>query len=76
MTLIEDLRAEARAAPESGIVAVMNRGRGRDGMIPLWAGEGDLPTPSTGTGSIHRPSSRCGSRRETVNAGTFIRQLV
>jgi aspartate/methionine/tyrosine aminotransferase len=24
----------------------MNRGRGRDGMIPLWAGEGDLPTPA------------------------------
>ncbi|MER9960065.1 pyridoxal phosphate-dependent aminotransferase [Mesorhizobium sp. M0045] len=46
MTLIDTLRAEARAAPESGIVAVMNRGRGRDGMIPLWAGEGDLPTPA------------------------------
>jgi aspartate/methionine/tyrosine aminotransferase len=46
MNFIETLRPEARAAPESGIVAVMNRGRGRDGMIPLWAGEGDLPTPS------------------------------
>ncbi|MER8558294.1 pyridoxal phosphate-dependent aminotransferase [Mesorhizobium sp. M1204] len=46
MTLIDTLRAEARAAPESGIVAVMNRGRGRHGMIPLWAGEGDLPTPA------------------------------
>ncbi|MER8724765.1 pyridoxal phosphate-dependent aminotransferase [Mesorhizobium sp. M0751] len=46
MTLIDTLRVEARAAPESGIVAVMNRGRGRDGMIPLWAGEGDLPTPA------------------------------
>ncbi|MER8946647.1 pyridoxal phosphate-dependent aminotransferase [Mesorhizobium sp. M0809] len=46
MTLIDTLRAEARAAPESGIVAVMNRGRGRDGKIPQWAGEGDLPTPA------------------------------
>lgn len=46
MDLLETLRAEARAAPESGIVAVMNHGRGRDGMIPLWAGEGDLPTPA------------------------------
>lgn len=45
MHLVETLRAEARSAPESGIVAVMNHGRGRDGMIPLWAGEGDLPTP-------------------------------
>jgi aspartate/methionine/tyrosine aminotransferase len=39
------LRPEARLAPESGIVAVMNRGRGKEGLIPLWAGEGDLPTP-------------------------------
>ncbi|MDR7033169.1 pyridoxal phosphate-dependent aminotransferase [Mesorhizobium sp. BE184] len=46
MVLFESLRAQARAAPESGIVAVMNRGRGRDGMIPLWAGEGDMPTPA------------------------------
>ena len=45
MTLIDDLRSEARMAPESGIVAVANYGRGREGLIPLWAGEGDLPTP-------------------------------
>ncbi len=45
MNLIDTMRPEARQAPESGIVAVMNHGRGRDGLIPLWAGEGDLPTP-------------------------------
>lgn len=45
MSLIDSIRSEAREAPESGIVAVMNHGRGREGMIPLWAGEGDLPTP-------------------------------
>ena len=45
MALIDSLRKEARLAPESGIVAVMNHGRGREGLIPLWAGEGDLPTP-------------------------------
>jgi aspartate/methionine/tyrosine aminotransferase len=39
------LRPEARDAPESGIVEVFNYGRGRPGLIPLWAGEGDLPTP-------------------------------
>jgi aspartate/methionine/tyrosine aminotransferase len=39
------LRREAREAPESGIVEVFNYGRGRPGLIPLWAGEGDLPTP-------------------------------
>jgi aspartate/methionine/tyrosine aminotransferase len=37
---------EAHDAPESGIVEVFNYGRTRQGLIPLWAGEGDLPTPS------------------------------
>ena len=45
MNLLDSLRTSARMAPESGIVAVMNRGRAKEGMIPLWAGEGDLPTP-------------------------------
>lgn len=44
-TLISHLRSEAVNAPESGIVAVMNHGRRKEGIIPLWAGEGDLPTP-------------------------------
>lgn len=43
--LLLALRREAREAPESGIVDVFNYGRGRAGLIPLWAGEGDLPTP-------------------------------
>jgi aspartate/methionine/tyrosine aminotransferase len=43
--LLTTLRPEARDAPESGIVEVFNYGRGRDGLIPLWVGEGDLPTP-------------------------------
>ena len=45
MSLIDMLRAEARLAPVSGIEAVANYGRGRPGLIPLWAGESDLPTP-------------------------------
>ncbi len=44
-TIFDSLRAEARNAPESGIVELANRGRLREGLIPLWAGEGDLPTP-------------------------------
>jgi aspartate/methionine/tyrosine aminotransferase len=39
------VRPEAASAPESGIVEVANRGWGREGLIPLWAGEGDMPTP-------------------------------
>lgn len=44
-SLFDSLRAEARHAPESGIVAAMNHGRTKPGLIPLWAGEGDRPTP-------------------------------
>jgi aspartate/methionine/tyrosine aminotransferase len=44
--LVDALRREAAAAPESGIVEAMNYGRDRPGLIPLWAGEGDLATPS------------------------------
>lgn len=44
-SLIADLRADAREAPESGIVEAMNYGRRRGGVMGLWAGEGDLATP-------------------------------
>lgn len=40
------LAAPARYAPESGIVEIMNYGRRRGDVMPLWAGEGDLPTPA------------------------------
>ncbi|MBV1703867.1 MAG: pyridoxal phosphate-dependent aminotransferase [Hyphomicrobiales bacterium] len=43
---VSDLRPEAAGLPESGIVRVVNHGRGRQGLIPLWVGEGALPTPS------------------------------
>lgn len=43
--LIARVREHVRALPESGIVEVMNYGRAREGVIPMWAGEGDLPTP-------------------------------
>lgn len=45
MSLIDTVRAEARLAPVSGIEAVANYGRDRAGLIPLWSGEGDMPTP-------------------------------
>ena len=43
--LIAHLAPSALAVPESGIVAVFNYGRTREGLIALWAGEGDTPTP-------------------------------
>ncbi|MFG1287119.1 pyridoxal phosphate-dependent aminotransferase [Xanthobacter versatilis] len=42
---LERVRDHIRTLPESGIVEVMNYGRDRPGMIPLWAGEGDVATP-------------------------------
>ncbi|WP_371418991.1 pyridoxal phosphate-dependent aminotransferase [Labrys sp. KNU-23] len=45
-SFLDGIRPEALGAPESGIVEVMNYGRTRQGMIPLWAGEGDVPTPA------------------------------
>lgn len=44
--VVDSLRPEARRAPESGIVEVFNAGRNRPDLIPLWVGEGDLPTPA------------------------------
>ena len=43
--LLSALRPMAAALPENGIVAVLNYGRERPGLVPLWVGEGDLPTP-------------------------------
>ncbi|MBB2793849.1 UNVERIFIED_ORG: aspartate/methionine/tyrosine aminotransferase [Rhizobium esperanzae] len=45
MSIVNSLSPRAMAAPESGIVEVVNYARGREGLLPLWVGEGDLPTP-------------------------------
>ncbi|MTI00215.1 pyridoxal phosphate-dependent aminotransferase [Roseibium sp. RKSG952] len=42
---MSQLSTESRLAPESGIVEVVNSAREREDLIPLWVGEGDLPTP-------------------------------
>ena len=43
--LIGAIRPAIAALPESGIVELVNYGREREGLIPLWVGEGDQPTP-------------------------------
>lgn len=40
------LRPEAENTPKSGIVEVSSYGRLKPGIIPLWVGEGDMPTPA------------------------------
>ena len=42
---LDQIRPAMRDVAPSGIVEVFNYGRGRQGLIPLWVGEGDLPTP-------------------------------
>lgn len=39
------IRPEASGLPESGLIRIFNYGRQQPDVIPLWAGEGDLPTP-------------------------------
>jgi len=39
------IRPVMRDVQTSGIVEVFDYGRDRQGLIPLWVGEGDLPTP-------------------------------
>ncbi|MBO0124380.1 MULTISPECIES: pyridoxal phosphate-dependent aminotransferase [Rhizobium/Agrobacterium group] len=45
MSILNSLSARSLAAPQSGIVEVVNYARGRDNLLPLWVGEGDLPSP-------------------------------
>lgn len=45
MSLLDHVQPAALRAPVSGLITVANYGRERVGLIPLWAGEGDLPTP-------------------------------
>jgi aspartate/methionine/tyrosine aminotransferase len=45
MNFLQSLSPQARLAPESGIVELVNYARNREGLIPLWVGEGDMATP-------------------------------
>lgn len=62
------LRPQAANLPESGIVKVLNYGFNREGLIPLWAGEGDLPTPDFISDAAHR-SMRAGETFYTYQRG-------
>ena len=58
-------RAERPQVQDSGIVEIFNYGRGRQGLIPLWVGEGDLPTPDF----ICDAAARSFSQGETFYTG-------
>ena len=40
-----EISIRAAGAPRSGIGEIVAHARGRDNLMPLWIGEGDLPTP-------------------------------
>ena len=40
--LISSISPEAAGVPGSGILEAVTYGWGRPGLIPLWAGEGDM----------------------------------
>jgi aspartate/methionine/tyrosine aminotransferase len=44
-SLLAAITGEARDEPDSGIVRAAMHGFSKPGVIPLWAGEGSLPTP-------------------------------
>lgn len=39
------LRPVAASLPESGIIELVNYGRNKKDLLPMWVGEGDQPTP-------------------------------
>lgn len=61
MNFLDHISQSARDVPESGIIEVVNRGRLVQDLIPLWVGEGDLPTPP----SIYEAATRSLAAGET-----------
>ena len=42
---LDSIKTSQRDEPDSGILVAVNHGFGRPDIIPLWTGEGHLPTP-------------------------------
>lgn len=45
MTIVQSLSARALQAPESGISEIISFAKTHANLLPLWVGEGDLPSP-------------------------------
>ena len=44
--MLLSIRPEPLSMPQSGIDEIISYGRHRQGLMPLWVGEGDAPTPA------------------------------
>ena len=65
---LAEIQPAIRDAAPSGIVEVFDYGRGRQGLIPLWVGEGDLPPPDCVIGAAKASLDR-GETFYTAQAG-------
>ncbi|MGE3831479.1 MAG: aminotransferase class I/II-fold pyridoxal phosphate-dependent enzyme, partial [Parvibaculaceae bacterium] len=43
--LLNSITRQSRDEPDSGIITAVNHGMGRGDVIPVWSGEGNVPTP-------------------------------
>ncbi len=66
--LLDSIQPDVAAIPESGIVEILTYARDHEGLIGLWVGEGDLPTPSF----ISDAATAALQRGETYSAATEI----
>ena len=55
---LSSLRGAVNDLRETGIVEVATHGWGRQGLIPLWFGEGDVPTPKFISDAAHEAMLR------------------
>jgi aspartate aminotransferase len=55
---LSSLRGAVNDLQETGIVDVAKHGWGRQGLIPLWFGEGDVPTPKFISDAAHEALQR------------------
>ncbi len=69
MRVIESLSPRSANAPESGIVEVFNYGRGREGLIPLWAGKVTVRRRISSAGQ--RPMHSSQARHSTRISAAF-----
>jgi aspartate/methionine/tyrosine aminotransferase len=65
---LDEIRPAMRDVAPSGIVEVFDYCRGRQGLIPLYVGEGDLPTPTFITDALKASLDR-GETFYTAQAG-------
>src|SRR5208337_187557 len=65
---LAEIHPTVREAQPSGIVEVFDYGRGRQGLIPLWVGEGDLPPPASVSEAVKASLDR-GETFYTAQAG-------